>query len=43
MKMTTGEKVGQIAARLCKREKEDAELAAEGLKLEVMLTDANER
>ncbi|EEB92173.1 hypothetical protein MPER_09358 [Moniliophthora perniciosa FA553] len=37
------EKVGQIADRLYKREKEDAELTAEGLKLEILVTEANEK
>lgn len=33
----------EITLRLRQREKEDAELMAEGLKLEIQLTDANHR
>uniref|UniRef100_A0A0W0GFB4 Uncharacterized protein n=1 Tax=Moniliophthora roreri TaxID=221103 RepID=A0A0W0GFB4_MONRR len=40
---SASEKVGEIADKLYKREKEDAELAAEGLKLEIFVTEANER
>ncbi|KAH7875884.1 uncharacterized protein C8R40DRAFT_1187280 [Lentinula edodes] len=40
---TTGRQVEELASKLRQREKEDAELLAEGLKLEIQLSDANDK
>ncbi|KAJ4471967.1 hypothetical protein J3R30DRAFT_3298694, partial [Lentinula aciculospora] len=40
---TTGQQVEELASKLSQREREDAELLAEGLKLEIQLADANDK